>query len=381
MNPIIKWPGGKSREIEQFIRIIPKFDRYIEPFFGGGAVFFCLKPQKAVINDISSSLITFYQMVKNQDQQMLGYLKAIDESLDELLIRAEQSSDRLLILYECFKKSAVCTIQKDIKESKECEAWAKENAEELVRNLAEDLPGLDVILPDRENWIAFLQDNLLEKMLRTWKNEKKIQFSTEDLADNLKTGLMSGYYMYFREIYNQIYLGKRKSSDAYFAAVFFYIREYCYGSMFRCNRSGKFNIPYGGISYNSKKLRSKITKIYNGEVKELFENTELYCMDFEKLFSGLTLTEHDFIFLDPPYDTEFSDYDGRSFKKEDQKRLADFLSRTQAKFVLVIKNTEYIYQLYESHFSILMFDKKYIYNVKRRNSRSTEHLIITNIEI
>ena len=39
MKTIIKWPGGKSREIEKIRNLIPDFDRYIEPFFGGGAVY------------------------------------------------------------------------------------------------------------------------------------------------------------------------------------------------------------------------------------------------------------------------------------------------------------------------------------------------------
>ena len=54
MNPLIKWPGGKSREITQIEDLIPRYDRYIEPFFGGGAVFFNQKPNHSYINDICS---------------------------------------------------------------------------------------------------------------------------------------------------------------------------------------------------------------------------------------------------------------------------------------------------------------------------------------
>ena len=66
MQPLIKWPGGKSREFEYIKDIIPSFDRYIEPFFGGGAVFFQLKQKKAIINDICEELIFFYKFVKGQ---------------------------------------------------------------------------------------------------------------------------------------------------------------------------------------------------------------------------------------------------------------------------------------------------------------------------
>ena len=62
MNPVLKYRGGKSREIPRFLQYIPDdFNRYIEPFFGGGAVFFARKPAETeVINDVNSCLITFF---------------------------------------------------------------------------------------------------------------------------------------------------------------------------------------------------------------------------------------------------------------------------------------------------------------------------------
>ncbi len=45
------------------------------------------------------------------------------------------------------------------------------------------------------------------------------------------------------------------------------------------------------------------------------------------------------MFLDPPYDSEFSDYAGMSFTSDDQVRLANYLYNTKAKFMLVIKKT------------------------------------------
>ena len=66
MNPVLKYRGGKSREIPCFLQYIPKdFGRYIEPFFGGGAVFFYLEPDNAIINDANTRLITFYQQLRD----------------------------------------------------------------------------------------------------------------------------------------------------------------------------------------------------------------------------------------------------------------------------------------------------------------------------
>jgi DNA adenine methylase len=88
------------------------------------------------------------------------------------------------------------------------------------------------------------------------------------------------------------------------------------------------------------------------------------------------------MFLDPPYDTDFSAYENAEFGQNDQARLASLLAGTKAKFMLVIKNTPFIYSLYADKPGMRMaaFDKKYLYNVRGRNDREVEHLIVYNYE-
>jgi DNA adenine methylase len=72
MKPLVKYRGGKSKEIPHLIKHIPSFSgRYIEPFFGGGALYFYLEPKKAIVNDINSKLMSFYKGVKS-DFELLG---------------------------------------------------------------------------------------------------------------------------------------------------------------------------------------------------------------------------------------------------------------------------------------------------------------------
>lgn len=66
MKPIIKYRGGKTKEIPLFQQFIPNdYDRYIEPFVGGGAVYFHLAPQNSIINDLNTKLVNFYTCIQN----------------------------------------------------------------------------------------------------------------------------------------------------------------------------------------------------------------------------------------------------------------------------------------------------------------------------
>ena len=65
MKPILKYSGGKSKELPLLIPHIPLYEwRYIEPFFGGGAMFFYLELEREIINDINSNLMGFYSAVQ-----------------------------------------------------------------------------------------------------------------------------------------------------------------------------------------------------------------------------------------------------------------------------------------------------------------------------
>jgi len=78
MKPLVKYRGGKSNEIPNIAQHIPNYKgRYIEPFFGGGALYFYLEPKRAIINDINSKLMAFYSGVRD------GYSN-LRKELDEI---------------------------------------------------------------------------------------------------------------------------------------------------------------------------------------------------------------------------------------------------------------------------------------------------------
>ena len=97
MKPIIKYRGGKSKEIKNFLQFIPHdYDKYVEPFAGGAALYFYLEPQQALINDINTRLTDFYLTVQNNYEQLKKELDSL-----ESIYHSNQ------IEYEIQKKSEV----------------------------------------------------------------------------------------------------------------------------------------------------------------------------------------------------------------------------------------------------------------------------------
>jgi DNA adenine methylase len=76
VKPMLKWAGGKSSLIPHIISLLPSDYRaraYHEPFFGGGAVFFKIKPLKGSINDINSRLVNFYRIVRDDPEGLIRW--------------------------------------------------------------------------------------------------------------------------------------------------------------------------------------------------------------------------------------------------------------------------------------------------------------------
>ncbi|WP_343532481.1 DNA adenine methylase [Pedobacter sp.] len=369
IRPIIKWTGGKYREFALFQDHIPEFERYIEPFFGGGGVFFALQPQTPIIiNDKSQDLIRFYQQIKSRafKNRLNQYADAWDEvtTLSELLWESTGQKFCEFIINEKEPLALVVSIETEL-------PLALASLTTLSNN---------DFLKNPTEFYLHLKKGIENKASRLQRISAKAgnTFDLLELKKHFETALKSGTYLFFRTLLNKN-TKRHFLSEADAAANWYFVREFCYASMFRYNKKGVFNIPYGGILYNRKKFRKKANSIFTKPLQALFQNAEIYNQDFEALLASLSLTSTDFIFLDPPYDSEFSEYDQNSFTLDDQKRLANFLIHCVAKWMVVIKETPFILELYNHPaVKITTFDKKYVYNVRGRNNRKATHLIITN---
>lgn len=104
MEPILKYPGGKYRELGQFLRYIPKFTdetEYIEPFIGGGALYFHLCPSKATISDLNKPLINFYKCCQENPKYMINALQVESDSYKQLTL------EQRCIMYYAYARRAM----------------------------------------------------------------------------------------------------------------------------------------------------------------------------------------------------------------------------------------------------------------------------------
>jgi DNA adenine methylase len=258
LGPIIKWSGGKSDEIKMFFKHFPeKYDTYLEPFIGGGSVYFYLNPQKAVITDVHTELIDLYNSIK-------------DGHLDDIY--------------------------------------------------------------------NFMEEN---------KNDETTYY-------NIRNNMV---------INNALDNAKR----------FYYQRKTCFRGMLRYNRDGKFNIPFGKyktINYSDLK---------NNKYEDLLKRTEIIKASYEYVFENYN-NENNFMFLDPPYDSEFTDYGYCKFGKEEQKKLAKMFKETKIKCLMIIGKTDFIEELYKEYI-VEEYQKNYrfkIYAGRIGDEINVKHLVIKN---
>jgi len=81
MRPLLKWPGGKRLLADRIVALLPQaYERYIEPFLGGGAIFFRLQPRRAVLADADVALINCYTQIRNRPDAVLKALARLKNS-------------------------------------------------------------------------------------------------------------------------------------------------------------------------------------------------------------------------------------------------------------------------------------------------------------
>lgn len=349
LKPFLKYPGGKSRELKYIIPALPaNIKRYFEPFIGGGSVYFSMNNiEHYYINDYSTQLINLYKAIQEESPEFFQLINEINYDWIEITNILQKKSNLSIF------------------------STAEEIIDTIPLKLVKSFNLYNTFKID-------LQKSLKRKQnFITKQQAQNVIISDSNQQELLETATKTSYYNLVRKLYNSL--------NPLNPAFFFFIREFCYSSMFRFNKNNEFNVPYGGMSYNKKDLTEKINYIKSPALISRLNNTIISNLDFQDFFKTIDFKHSDFIFLDPPYDTEFSTYDLNTFNENDQTRLSNCLkSITTAKWLLVIKDTELIRSLYpENNKSIFYntFDKTYSVSFKNRNNKESTHLMISNYDL
>lgn len=352
-NPLLKWPGGKSSEIlalrENSPQLFPKeVGRYIEPFVGGGAVWLSVDANKMIVNDLCRELIMFYKMIRDSNALFFSLINKLSKNWDLMKNLAENIPEG------CYGDT--------------------DKLEDYLYNKKNIIEGQFFIQDYKDIIFDEINKSVLRKVSRTlFLEEKKGKLSEEDIYSNIESGFKAGLYTAIRDIYNQhLYYDEIK------VICFYVLRDFCFSSMFRYNSAGEFNVPYGGLTYNKRKPDSRVDKWRHSGLIEHLKSTDYYNLDFEKFLRKVKPAQGDFVFIDPPYDSEFSTYAENIFDIADQERLANYLiHECEAEFLAIMKNTDVIKNLYKHPtIQIMAFEKKYAVSFKSRNDRKVQHLII-----
>ena len=261
-KPILKWAGGKTQMLGELMPRIPKtYGRYIEPFFGGGALFFSLKPENAIIADSNPELINMYLQVAHH--------------VDDVI--------------ECLQKY--------------------ENTSEMFY----EVRSLD------------------------WQTLPKAEAAARTI----------------------------------------YLNKTCFNGLYRVNRSGQFNTPFG------KYKNPKICDIDALRLaSEALRKADILCGDY------ILVLEHyaqpgDFVFLDPPYlpiseNSDFKRYTKEQFYEDDHVELAkmiDTLHERGCYVILTNSNHPLVHQLYEQYKIEVIQTKRHI--SCHGDTRKGEDVIVT----
>ena len=142
--------------------------------------------------------------------------------------------------------------------------------------------------------------------------------------------------------------GGAKSCEA--AELFYYLNRTCFNGLCRFNKSGEFNVPFG--TYAKINYATDL-----GGYAQVFKDWEFSSVDVEKV----KIKAADFIYADPPYDTEFTTYSPGGFSWEDQRRTAELLAKHPGPVVISNQATPRIVELYED----LGFELSYLAGPRR----------------
>ncbi len=382
LKPIFKYTGGKYDEYKYFKHYLPNaINNYYEPFAGGAGVMFQLHNDKLVkginyINDVSVDLVNLYRNITNS--HFVDSLYNLCDVWENVVDFSEEVSEKYSSDFS------------DMLKNKGDNIFSKNVVFDDILNIYRKY---NIVLKYDTHGHSFeetFKKGLADKAAKFLKKVEKYGddngLTERQLAsEQISTSICQSFYFVIRDMYNEwMKNGGNGYTTDEMCCHWLYIREFCYGSMFRFSKDGTFNVPYGGYGYNKKCFRCKADCISKIEMQNFFsDKVKVFNLDFCD-FLNRDFDNNDFVFLDPPYIGRFSEYDNNSFTTDDHVRLYECLFKIKnlCKWMMVIRVDPIITDLYKDEcYTKMFFDKTYAYQPRKNatyDTKKCKHVIITN---
>lgn len=206
-----------------------------------------------------------------------------------------------------------------------------------------------------------------------------IKKNVEELIEDLKQHKNEKAYFYHlreldrnKEEYNRLTPSQK-------AARLVYLNKTCYNGLFRVNKAGQFNTPFG--NYKNPNIVDEYTL---KAVSNYFNKAQISftCQDFEDTLKGIR--KGAFVYFDPPYDpisdtSSFTGYDKGGFDRNEQIRLkktCDWLNDKNVKFLLSNSATDFIKELYKDYKIVTVQAKRAINSISEKRGEIDEVLVM-----
>lgn len=334
LQPIFKYTGSKRDELDIIDEFLPDFSgRYIEPFVGGGALFWHIKAKEYLINDISTEVCNIYSNVQRQDKYYFNFLEYLN--------------------------SCRCKIAKVLDDNKD---YFNRNNLIFKQDIDTVIANLDIF----SDYLCEYKQVFYKQLDFCVGLKNKHKMIKERKYNYLCVAVHNALFNTVRIIHNTTNNKDLKS------ASFFYLINFTLTARF--NSKGEFNNPYGGFSYNKRNFKASLDYLKNVYVVRKMQKTKIFNLDYREFLDQIRLTSDDFIFFDPPYDKTTISYNGIDFVKQQQIELRQVLDTLPCKYMMIIKETDFIQDLYND---ICVYRYNKDYKIKRTKN-GYNHMVITN---
>ncbi|HON18769.1 MAG TPA: DNA adenine methylase [Salinivirgaceae bacterium] len=325
ITPIFPWAANMVVDSLQLASSAPPFERYIEPFFGGGQFFYTLSPKtESLLNDKNKNLIDFYKHLQNPASPLKQEIL--------LLLNNWRLFDEFFEIIH----SDIAVVEQDLK-SKIINLSDVPYILRTIFALNLTHSEFDSLYSDKKSLNGdLLIENMISACVAYLKNALK-NHKNYELSSRI---LQNGYYYHLRQLLNNNRLACTIPKEKKIA-VWYFINLLGYSAQVNYSQAEILHLPISNNVPSYHEINGEINRVFNEETLERFSKSQFFNLDFFDFLQSIELSENDFVYVDPPFNSKWLHYEDSILSENQFKQLASILVTTKAQWMLVIKESNF----------------------------------------